>query len=152
MYGVRGAGLHNVGRLTRALLGNSPGDITLSFNTFRRRSPWLLTVRWNQMCPDWFFTIYLTSAINLSSFFLDNLVPYREFDSQMGQRYVLNGKWTAFIKSFSNQSPLRVFYNYCQNIHTHTHTPTAVSTLQGDSQLISHCDPVPKKMLKEYCI
>jgi hypothetical protein len=37
-------------------------------------------------------------------------------------------EWTAFIQGFPNQWPLK--------IHAHIQTPTAVSTTQGDSQLV----------------
>ena len=40
----------------------------------------------------------------------------------------VNGKWTAFIQRFSNQGPLKAHFNI-----TFTHSPPAVSTMQGDS-------------------
>ena len=48
----------------------------------------------------------------------------------------VNGKCTAFIR-FYNQWPLKVLYNIAKHspIHTHIHTPTAESAMQGDSQL-----------------
>ena len=47
-------------------------------------------------------------------------------------------KWNAFIQCFSNQWPLKTLYNIAQDspVHTHIHTPTAESTMQGDSQLV----------------
>ena len=49
------------------------------------------------------------------------------------------GQWTAFIQSFANQCPLKALYNTARHspVHPHIHTPTAESTTQGDSQLVS---------------
>ena len=54
------------------------------------------------------------------------------------RRRMINGKWTAFIKRFSNQWPLKTLYNtaYLSPIHSHIHTPTAGSSMQGDRQLV----------------
>ena len=48
------------------------------------------------------------------------------------------GKWTAFIQLFSKQWPFKALYNTAQPspIHAPIHTPTAVSTTQGYSQLV----------------
>ena len=53
-----------------------------------------------------------------------------------------NGKWTAFIERFSNQWSLKALYNIAQHspihapLHVHIQTLTAVSTTQGDGQLV----------------
>ena len=53
---------------------------------------------------------------------------------------LVNGQRTAFIQRFSNQRPLKAFYNHCLTFthacHAHIHTPTAVSPILGDSRLI----------------
>ena len=50
---------------------------------------------------------------------------------------MVNGKWTAFIQRFSNQWQLKALYDAEHSpIHAHIHPSTAVSTTQGDSQLV----------------
>ena len=56
---------------------------------------------------------------------------------QPAKMRMVNGKWTAFIQRFSNQWPLKALYDAEHSpIHAHIHPPTAVSTTQGDSQLV----------------
>ena len=47
-------------------------------------------------------------------------------------------QWTAFIPRFSNQWPLKALCHIASHspIHADIHTPTAVSSAQGDSQLV----------------
>ena len=59
-----------------------------------------------------------------------------------------NGEWTAFIKPFSKQWPLKTLYNYCQTFthsHTHSHTYGGVSHARRP---VSQCHLVPNKILK----
>ena len=53
---------------------------------------------------------------------------------------MVNGKWTALIQRFPKQWPLKVLFNVASDspmhTHTHNHTPTGESTMEGDSQLV----------------
>ena len=53
---------------------------------------------------------------------------------------MVNGKWSAFKQRFSNQWPLKALYNIPPHspIRSLIHPPTAVSTAQGDSQLLGN--------------
>ena len=54
---------------------------------------------------------------------------------------MVNGKWIAFYKALFEQVANQSTVQYCtaykhSPFHAHIHTPTAVSTMQGDSRLI----------------
>ena len=54
--------------------------------------------------------------------------------------WLLHAKWTAFIRCFCSQWALKVLNSIAEHshIHAHIHTPMAVSTMQGNSQLQSY--------------
>ena len=60
------------------------------------------------------------------------------FDLVVFFLFLGGGKWTEFIQRFSNLWPLKALYNTAQHspIHAHIQTPTAVSTMEGESQLV----------------
>ena len=82
---------------------------------------------------DWIYFIHFLNtllkfiSVRPIKFILDLVLIFFELKLNRDLEKGLYGKWNAIIKHFSNQWPL---------ILAHIHTPTAVSAMQGDIQLV----------------